>query len=289
MKDQPEIILIADGGSTKTSWCLVGHSKGKVVFETEGYHPFFVKSSYISESLSQSLPQVVKENAHRVFHIFFYSAGGGYSQKTDSILATGMHTIFPNANIVIETDLLAAARSLLGKGAGFAAILGTGTNTCIYDGEKIVRNIESLGFLLGDEGSGSYIGKKIIGDYIREVMPDTIRKDFYNTFNLSPVDLLNKVYEHSFPNRYCASFAKFAGERLESDSYFYNLVYDSFKDFFQHIVCKYTNYREYTFHCVGSIGYHFRTVLERVAKEYGVKMGKTEKNPIDGLINFHIK
>lgn len=289
MKNRSEIILIADGGSTKTSWCLVEHFGGKILFETEGFHPFFVKSSYINESLNHYLSMEVKEKAYRVRHIFFYSAGGGYSQKTDDILVTGISKIFPNANIIIESDLLAAARSLLGKTVGFAAILGTGSNTCLYDGEKVVKNIESLGFMLGDEGSGSYIGKKIIGNYIRGIMPDSIRNDFYNTFHLTPGELLNKVYEHSVPNRYCASFSKFVGEHLESNSYYYDLVYDSFKDFFQHIVSKYSNYHEYTFHCVGSVGYYLRKVLEQVAFEYGMKVGKTEKNPMRGLVAFHIQ
>lgn len=289
MKNQSKFILIADGGSTKTSWCLIEASEIKIMFETEGYHPFFVQSNYIKDSLSHNLPQIVKENTQRVSHVFFYSAGGGYSQKTDNILVAGMRKIFPEAYIDIETDLLAAARSLLGKKEGFAAILGTGTNTCIYNGEKIAQNIESLGFLLGDEGSGSHIGKRIIGDYIREVMSNDIRARFYNTFQLSSTDLINKVYEHTTPNRYCASFAKFAGEHLKSDLYFYNLIYNSFNDLFQNIVSKYTNYTEYTFNCVGSIGYYFQEILEQVANEYGMKIGKIEKDPMKGLISFHME
>lgn len=283
------MILIADGGSTKTSWSLLDGQRKDILFETEGYHPFFVDSQYIYESLKNNIDNDLKEKAKDVKEIFFYSAGGGYSEEADQILINGLIKIFPEANIRIETDLLAAARSLLGDTAGFAAILGTGTNTCIYDGNKIVKNIESLGFLLGDEGSGSYIGKKIIGDYIREVMPQSVNNTFFRTFQLTPTELLNKVYEHPVANRYCASFARFANDHMKENPYYYNLVYEVFQKFFQHIVMRYHNYKTYTFHSVGSIAYHFRDILEKVVTEYGMKMGNIERDPMKGLINFHIK
>lgn len=281
------MILIADGGSTKTSWCLLTPSGQEALFETEGYHPFFVGSDYINESLENNMPEGVKEKKHRVERIFFYSAGGGYSSETDGILIEGIGSFFPSAQITIETDLLAAARALLGDREGFAAVLGTGTNSCIYDGKNVIANIESLGFLLGDEGSGSYIGKKLIGDYIREVMPDLVKHTFYHTFQLTGVELLNKVYEHPIANRYCASFAKFAGKHLQEADYYYDLVYNSFQDFFRNIVIRYPYYREYSFNCVGSVAYYFREILERIVREYGMKLGNIEKDAMNGLIAYH--
>lgn len=283
------MILIADGGSTKTSWVLLDQTGEVLQFETEGYHPFFVGSDYIRDSLEKKLPEELKEKACSVERIFFYSAGGGYSQETDSILVKGISGVFTSAQIIIETDLLAAARALLGDKEGFAAILGTGTNSCIYNGEEVTVNIESLGFLLGDEGSGSYIGKKLIGDYIREVMPDTIRDVFFQTYNLTGTDLLNKVYEHPLANRYCASFAKFAGDHLQEDSYYEHLIVSAFRDFFRNIVILYPNYRKYKFNCVGSIAYHFRELLERVVIEQGMLLGIIDKDPIKGLIAYHRK
>lgn len=283
------MILIADGGSTKTTWSLIPQTGGDSLFETEGYHPFFVGSDYIRESLKKNLPKAVKGKAHIVKRIFIYSAGGGYSPETDSILKDGLSGVFTSAEIIIETDLLAAARALLGDKEGFAAILGTGTNSCIYDGKQVTANIESLGFLLGDEGSGGFIGKKLIGDYIREVMPDSVRRTFFDTYQLTGIELLNKVYEHPVANSYCASFAKFAGEHMKEDPYYYDLVYGSFQEFFNNIVTRYPNYQAYSFNCIGSIAYNFRHILEIVAVEHGMKPGKIERDPMSGLIAYHSK
>lgn len=283
------MILIADGGSTKTSWVLLDQKGEQLKFETEGYHPFFVGSDNIHESLSANLPMTVKVQARNVSQIFFYSAGGGYSTETDLILVKGMSGIFSSAQITIETDLLAAARALLEDKEGFAAILGTGTNSCIYNGTEIVANVESLGFLLGDEGSGSYIGKKLIGDYIREVMPHKVRDTFFETCQLTGMELLNKVYAHPVANRYCASFAQFVGDHLLDDPYCEQLVMAAFRDFFRNIVALYPNYKSYSFNCVGSIAYHFRELLERVIIEQGMNPGIIDKDPMAGLIAYHRK
>ena len=281
------MILIADGGSTKTSWILLEKTGEVLQFVTEGYHPFYVGSDYIRDSLEKKLSEEVKEKACSIERIFFYSAGGGYSSETNGILVKGMSGIFPSSQIVIESDLLAAARALLGDKEGFAAILGTGTNSCLYNGKEVVANIESLGFLLGDEGSGSYIGKKLIRDYIRGAMPVNVCDLFYQTYTLTGMELLNKVYEHPVANRYCASFAQFAGDHLQEDPYYEHLIIGAFRDFFRNIVALYPNYRKYKFNCVGSIAYHFRDLLERVVIEQGMPTGIIDKDPINGLIAYH--
>ena len=283
------MILIADGGSTNTTWCLLNNGKNEFVFQTEGYHPFFVGSDYINKSLTENLPQNIKEIAHQVTNIYFYSAGGGYSKETDFILIQGISKIFNDAEIVIETDLIAAARALLKNEKGFAAILGTGTNTCIYDGENIVENIESLGFILGDEGSGSYIGKKLIGDYIRGYLPLCVENKFFNEFKISPEELINRIYTGTAANAFCASFCNFVGDNLDSNSYYYNLVYNSFQDLFKNIVVNYQDYQNYSFNCIGSIAYYFRPILEKVALENNMKVGVISKDPMEGLIEFHLK
>ena len=283
------MILIADGGSTNTTWCLLNEGKKELVFQTEGYHPFFVGSDYITNSLIENLNQNIKEIAHQITNIHFYSAGGGYSKETDFILIQGISKIFNDAEIVIETDLIAAARALLKNDKGFAAILGTGTNTCVYDGKNVVENIESLGFILGDEGSGSYIGKKLIGDYIRGYLPLSIENKFFNEFKISPEELINRIYTGSAANAFCASFCNFVGENLETDIYYYNLVYHSFQDLFKNIVINYQGYIDYSFNCIGSIAYYFRPILERVALENNMKVGEIYKDPMEGLIEFHLK
>ncbi len=279
--------LIADGGSTKTSWCLTDNADQTVFFQTEGYHPFFVDSEYISKSLKENLPEDILSVASQVASIYFYSAGGGYSQKTDNVLVEGLKTVFPEAKVVIETDLLAAARALLQHEAGFAGILGTGTNTCIYDGEKVTHNIESLGFLLGDEGSGSYIGKKIIGDYIRGYMPAGVKKQFEEYCPMTIEELFDQLYTKPMANKFCAKFSKFAGDHLHNHEYYYNVVYNSFDDLFKNIVIHYPGYKNYSFNCVGSVAYYFQPILKKVAENHGMKTGAIYKEPMDGLVKFH--
>ena len=164
--------LIADSGSTKTSWCLLKQNGGKVFFNTEGYNPYFLSSEYIVNSLKKQLPG--ESTFGFVEEIYFYGAGCFPDKK--QVLVTAFTELFPSASCYIELDLLAAARALLGQRAGFAAILGTGANTCLYDGHAITDNIDSLGYILGDEGSGCAIGKKLLGDYARGLMPVDVKE-----------------------------------------------------------------------------------------------------------------
>lgn len=281
------MILIADGGSTKTSWCLIENAGKTTLFETEGYHPFFVNDRYIYQSLNNNIPQEIKDKSSDISALFFYSAGGGYSPDADNILIQGIGKIFSQANIKIETDLLAAARALLGRDPGFAAILGTGSNSCLYDGRRVTDNIESLGFLLGDEGSGAYIGKKLLSDYIRHYMPLEISNAFSDYYQLTPEKALNELYENTIPNRYCAKFAIFAKKHLQT-SYCAELVYSNFDQFFENIIVHYKDYQKYSFNAIGSIAFYFKDILAQVIMEYHMNLGTLAISPIEGLINYHI-
>src|SRR6476661_926596 len=200
------MIIIADGGSTKTSWCLINQEGKKVLFNTEGYNPYFSDTDYIFASLNKNMPSDLE--ADKITEVNYYGAGVHNDEKA-SIVAKAMQMFFKNASVNIGHDLLAAARALLGNDRGFAAILGTGTNTCIYDGEDIEMSIDSLAYILGDEGSGCYIGKKLLSDYIRGYMPKNVRDVFWETFKLTPDEILDNVYTKPLPNRFCASFSKF--------------------------------------------------------------------------------
>ncbi len=280
------MILIADGGSTKTSWTLIKDDGKKVNFNTEGYNPYFSDTEYIIDSMKKNMPSDLPID--KVKEVNYYGAGVHNDEKAE-IVASAMRVIFPVAKIDIGHDLLAAARALLGNKRGFAAILGTGTNTCIYDGEGIEMNIDSLAFILGDEGSGSYIGKKLLSDYIRGYMPKNVRDSFWETFKLTPDDILDSVYTKPLPNRFCASFSKFVYDITVNLEYSGNLVRSSFEDFFKNLVSHYPNYKELEFNCIGSVAYNFRNVLEEVATEYGMKVGKIIRSPIDDLVKFHIE
>src|ERR1022692_1236133 len=241
------MILIADSGSTKTNWCLLKPKEDIFYFDTEGYNPYFVSSSHIVQSLANNLPRNIDHTT--VSAIYFYGAGC-FEDKVD-IIKIALKQIFLNAGIYIGLDLLGSARSVLGNKPGFAAILGTGTNSCLYDGDKITANIDSLGYLLGDEGSGFYIGRKILGDYIREYMPVTVREEFYKTYCLSREEIMEHIYSGKLPNRFCASFTQFISESVADTLYTRGLVKKSFIDFFDNLVIRYENYQQYTFNCTG--------------------------------------
>lgn len=280
------MILIADGGGTKTSWCYIKTETEKYYFETEGYHPFFVDANYIGQSLKTQLPPKVLEEAAAIPSVFLYSAGGGYADASDGILIAGIGQVFQNAQVVIETDLIAAARALLTHHPGMAAILGTGCNSCVYDGVHITANIESLGFYLGDEGSGAYMGKKLIGDYIRNYMPETISQLFKERFKLSPTELLNAVYQAPAVNTYCASFVPFLKEHL-THPYCDGVVRSALNDFFDNMILRYPNYTQYSFNSVGSIGYYFKEVLLEVVLQKGMVLGKVLPTALEGLVAYH--
>jgi len=279
------MIIIADGGSTKTNWCLLDDSNKKIYFNTEGYNPYFVDSEYIVNSLKKGIPSDLP--FEKVSEVNYYGAGVHNDEKA-KIVEVAMQKVFPNAKVEVGHDLLAAARALLGDQEGFAAILGTGTNTCIYDGEKIAYHIDSAAYILGDEGSGSYIGKKLLTDFIRGLMPEAVEKLFFETYKLTPDEIMDNVYTKPMANRFCASFSKFVYDNNVNIEYTRGIVEEAFDTFFKNLVSKYPNYQDYTFNCIGSVGYNFRNVLEDTAQKYGMNVGKIIRSPIDDLVAFHI-
>jgi N-acetylglucosamine kinase-like BadF-type ATPase len=280
------MIIIADGGSTKTNWCLVTEEGKKVYFNTEGYNPYFSSTEYIIQSLNESLPTDLDKN--EITEVNYYGAGCS-TDDMRNLVKVAMEAVFTKAKVYIGHDLLAAARALLGNTEGFAAILGTGTNSCIYDGKGIAHNIDSGAYILGDEGSGCYIGKKLLVDYLRGYMPEPVRNLFWETFKLTPDDINEQVYTQPRANRFCASFSKFVYDNNVHIEYSRNLVRTSFEDFFRNLVTHYPDYQKYTFNCIGSVGYNFRNVLEEVVTENGMVVGNIIRSPIDNLVKYHLE
>ncbi len=278
------MILIADGGSTKCSWCLLDDAKTRVYFNTEGYNPDFMDTAAVVASLDQNMPDTLPRA--QVREVYFYGAGVSSAQKAE-VIAAALRQVFPQTRAHVTEDLLAAARALLGHKPGFAAILGTGTNSCIYDGEKIIYNVDSLGYFLGDEGSGSYFGKRLLRDYLRGLLPDGLQEALREEYNLgSRNEILDRLYNQPLPNRFLASFAKFAYDH-NNVSYCREIVLEGFETFFQNLVLHYPRYQEYTFNCVGSVGYNFRDVLTQIARNHGMEVGKIIRSPIDDLVTYH--
>ncbi|TGD82364.1 N-acetylglucosamine kinase [Hymenobacter wooponensis] len=277
------MILIADGGSTKSSWCQLDEAGNRVYFNTEGYNPDFITTAAVIASLDKNLPETLPRQ--KVTEVYYYGAGVS-SEKKAEIIAKAMRQIFTEAKVIVDHDLLASARALLGRKPGFAAILGTGTNSCLYDGNKITYNVDSLGYFLGDEGSGSFIGKRLLRDYLRGLLPDGLQEIFREEFNLTREDILDRLYNQPLPNRFLASFAKFTYDH-NNISYCREIVLQGFETFFANIVRHYPRYQDYTFNCIGSVGYNFRDALSQVARDNGMEVGKIIRSPIDDLVTFH--
>jgi glucosamine kinase len=277
------MILIADSGSTKTDWVLIDETKQQR-YKTIGYNPYFINSESIYNSLSEKLvpeldPLIIKS-------VYFYGAGCSSADNVE-IVNKALTRCFINSKVSVGHDMLAAARALLRTEPGFAAIIGTGSNTCIYNGKEITRNIDSLGYLLGDEGSGSYIGKKLVRDFMRGYLPKELDVKFREKYQLSHADIFNNLYNKPLPNRFLAGFCMFADEN-QDHAYVRQVVKESFNDFFKNLVTHYENYKNYSFNCVGSVAYVFRDILNETAVEHGMKPGKILHSPIEDLVDYHI-
>ena len=277
------MILVADGGSTKCSWCLLADAS-PTYFTTEGYNPYFVDTPAIAASLWRQVPLVVQQAPVTAVH---YYGAGVLSPAKAEVVAGALRQLFPQASIQVAEDLLGAARALLGHGPGFAAILGTGTNSCLFDGARITQVVESLGYSLGDEGSGTYIGRRLLRDYLRGRLPGGLAAAFQATFQLGELsEVLNQLYNQPLPNRFLASFARFAGDHSH-EPYCQAVVAQAFEAFFQEIVTHYPDYQRYTFTCVGSVGYYFRAALTAAATRHGMAVGQIIPAPIEALARYH--
>jgi N-acetylglucosamine kinase-like BadF-type ATPase len=280
--------LIADSGATKTDWAIVlpGQSSNYTVQNTIGFNPYFIdQAGIVADITNNLLPKLTSTNL--VEEVYFYGAGCSSADKQQIVLQA-LKEVFVNATtIIVSHDLLGSARALLGKNSGFAAILGTGTNTCIYDGHDCVLNIDSLGYLLGDEGSGAYIGKKLLAAYLRNQFDDLLKSDFEKEFGaITTSERITTLYNQQFPNRWLAAHARFAGKHHQHP-FIKQLVSTCFTDFFEQLVSKYPNYKQYQFNCVGSIAAHFSEELTAVANTYHMQVGKIIASPIQQLAAYH--
>lgn len=278
------MILIADSGSTKTHWCVVQNGKVKAEIYTDGINPFYQTDMEIIALLDKQLIPKLPEG--EIEEIYFYGAGCSFLDKK-MLVSRALIRFFNNTMIEIQSDLLAAARSLFQHEKGIACILGTGSNSCFYDGKEITQNISALGFILGDEGSGAVLGKLLVADCLKNQLPEWLRDKFLDEYELTPAIILDKVYKQPFPNRFLAKFTPFILEHIEEPAIF-NLVYDSFDAFFVRNVMQYP-LENMQVGFIGSIAHYFRDTLEIVASERGIVVSEVVQNPMEGLVRFHIK
>ena len=297
------MILLADSGSTKVHWCLVTASGQCSDVFTDGINPLFQTCDAMRNSIcNQLLPQISSLLwAGTLTHVFFYGAGCTPEKKV--FVQRALEGVFKKAEVQVESDMLGAARGLLGRHAGVACILGTGSGSCFYNGETIEWCVPSLGYILGDEGSAAVLGKRLVGDLLKNQMepnPDPslkgreqedLKELFFKEYETSMADIIEKVYRQPFPNRFLAKLSKFCADHIE-DERIHALVYDHFVQFIRRNLVQYFKHSEFSLQnsavgFVGSIAYYYRPILEEAMKAEGLPMGTILKDPIEGLKEFH--
>ena len=274
--------LIADSGATKAEWCLLHKGRQRTLF-TQGISPYFLNAAQISELLLKELIPKMKKIS--VDEVYYYGTGCA-NPNNARLVKKAIQQVFKKARIEVDHDLTAAARALCIKQKGVACILGTGSNSCFYNGKKIVKNSPGLGYILGDEGSGAYLGKKVIQYYLYKTFDEELIAKFDAKYVTNMVEILENVYKRPMPNRYLASFSIFLAEN-RGHYMIENIIEDGLNDFFFNHLCKYRESWTLPISFVGSVAFGFKDVLQKLCSVYEFELGRVLKNPMKGLIEYH--
>lgn len=282
---QNTCILIADSGSTKTDWIVKPFSSEAIRFQSAGLNPFYQTEKEVIAVLEK---EVIPNFPAAVDQIFFYGAGCA-DEKSSQPIRNGLESRIPSAQIIeVASDMLGAARGLCGKEPGLACILGTGANNAFYDGQQISRSIGSLGFWLGDEGSGSYLGKTLVVHFLQNELPEDLYEEFVRNFpEINRLTVLENAYKKPFPNRYFATFSKFIAAHIDNP-YMQKLVGSAFDLFIEKYVLKHSDPEKWPVHFTGSIAFFYQDILKKSLREKGLKEGKISRSPLDGLLAYHL-
>lgn len=286
------ITLIVDSGSTKTSWCFAflpdtKSADGARTVTTEGLNPAVMSAEEVEKKIAKALNHCLQSlsiSAADVDNVFFYGAGCIAGRTV--VVSESISSILVDAKIYVADDLLGAARALCGHEAGIACILGTGSNSCLYDGKNIVSHTPALGYVLGDEGSGAVLGRKFLNAVLKQTLPENICKRFLQESGLDMAEVINRVYRSPAPNRFLASMSKYIHGYLDEKEV-RDIVIDNFEDFIRNNILAYGD-ESRTINVVGSIAYHYKEQLTEAASRNGFQIGKIIKSPIEGLIGFHM-
>jgi len=279
------MILIADSGATKSDWILMNNEGEQMRFQLVGLNPFYVDTLEIITILSKELTPYIENK--KIHQLYFYGAGCSSVFKCMTV-EEAFDNLFENAEVVVESDLLGAGRALFKDREGIACILGTGSNSCLFDGNEIVENITSLGYFFGDEGSGAHMGKVFLKDYLLGNLPQEIETAFKKDYNYNRDNILDAIYNLPFPNRFLASFCEFYADNL-SNKYIFDLVSNSFREFFINQIKQYSKYKKVPVSFVGSVSFFFEPLLRQMAAEFEVKIDKILRSPINALAEYHKK
>jgi glucosamine kinase len=275
-------ILIADSGSTKTAWCLLANGKKKMI-STQGISPYFLNDQTLGYILQKEL--MPKTKGVEIEAVYYYGTGCSNPDNI-SLIKRGLKKLYPKAVIKVEHDLLGAAKGLCGNEKGIACILGTGSNSCFYNGKKVVKNSPGLGYVLGDEGSGTHMGKKVLQHYMYNTFDAELMDKFEAKYKTTASEILDNVYKEEMPNRYLASFVPFL---IENRGHYMieNIIEDCLNDFFFYHIYKYRESWTLPINFVGSIAFGFKDILKQMCDDFELKLGKVIKTPMDGLIKYH--
>ncbi len=278
------MILIADSGSTKTEWREVAETGNGKSYTSSGINPFFVNREEITGLLGREIPELANAGVSK---LFFYCTGVSNASKVD-VVKGALTSFFGIEDLFIGSDLLGAARSLCMDKPGIACIIGTGSNSCYYDGRNIVENVSPLGYILGDEGGGAVIGRKLVSGILKKQFPDEVIDTFFRTYNYTPAQILERVYNMPFPNKFLGQFSRFIADNLHVPE-LQAIITSSFDEFIVRNVLSYPEARDFPVHFTGSIAYHFRPFLEKLLIEHRLQPGIFSLSPMDNLVKYHIQ
>lgn len=279
------MILLADSGSTKTDWGLVENGKLVKRLRTSGMNPFQMSEEAITEEIKThlvpELPGTVLDEVH------FY--GAGCTKEKQPIVERALRAnLTINGECEVASDMLGAARGICGHKPGIACILGTGSNSCSYDGKNLVKNVSPLGFILGDEGSGAVLGKLLVGDVLKNQMPETVIKRFFEKYKLTSAEIIDRVYRQPKPNTFLASFVPFLEENIDEPK-IYNLVKESFRSFLRRNVMQYEGWQTLPIGFNGSIAKIYKKPLLEALEEEGMYLGRIIQAPMEAMVEYHVE
>ena len=277
--------LIVDSGSTKMDWILLDGKTVKNRFNTDGFNPNYSDIQDFENAISLVETQCIASPIQMLQEIHYYGTGCG-NEHNCQIIKEVFQNHFPSAEIHVTHDLMAACHALFGHEKGIACILGTGSNSCVYDGEQITERAISLGYLVGDDGSGMHIGREVVRGYFYGFMPEELRQQFKANYPLELKDFIQPLYHNEQPSKYLASFAKFAGEH-QSHPYIHDLVKTCFDAFIEAFILRFKDCKSLKISFIGSVAYHFQDILKECMEQHGLMLGEVMASPAEGLVRYY--
>ena len=278
------MFLIVESGSTNSDWFLFSPENKQDVYSSMGFNPYFHSSAVIENELRRHAE--LMSHAEKIQQIYFYGAGCSSSEMND-IVKLGLSNVFTNAHIHIDHDLIACAYATYSGNPSICCIIGTGSNSCYFDGETVSEVVPALGYILGDEGSGTYFGKKLLSAFLYHQLPKHVEEDFVKEYAIDKNDIVNKVYRNENANVYIASFMPFIAKHKD-ELFFQKMIEDGLRHFIEVHVCCYPNYKDVEINFVGSIASVFRNALDRAANSLGARIGRVVQKPVEGLVSYHL-